>query len=91
MCRKKLYCIGYSPKLNKFVLECVVPCSTWYNRYYEISEEEYNTFDSNPNKLNAFVDYLHKKNYQSNRFLFSDKKEENSKRQSELREIAINK
>jgi hypothetical protein len=37
---KKLYSIGYNDKLNKYILSCVVPWAVWYNRYYEISEEE---------------------------------------------------
>ena len=44
--RDKYYSIGYSPELDKYVLACVVTWIAWYNRYYEISEEEYNSFGS---------------------------------------------
>ena len=85
VCQEKLYSIGYIPKLNKYVLECVVPWIVWYNRYYEISEIEYHSFESAPDKLNELADYLHKKSYNSDRFLFSERDEENSESQSKLR------
>ena len=39
--RDKYYSVGYSPELDKYVLACTVTWVAWYNRYYEISEEEY--------------------------------------------------
>lgn len=65
-----------------------MPSSAWYNRYYEISEEEYNEFDVNHDKMDAFVDKLHIKSYDSDRFLFSDKSNENSESQSRLKELS---
>ena len=44
--REKYYSAGYSPELGKYVLACVVPWVAWYNRYYEISKEEYDSFGS---------------------------------------------
>lgn len=85
---QKLYSVGYNSKLNKYILECVVPWVAWYSRYYEISEEEYNTFASNPDELDAFVACLRTENYESDRFLCSDKNEENSESQLKLRELA---
>ena len=38
----KYYCIGYSKTLQKYILSSVVKWIAWYNRYFEISEEEYN-------------------------------------------------
>lgn len=87
---QKLYSVGYNSKLKKYILECVVPWVTWYNRYYEISEEEYNSFDSDPGELDAFVACLRAENYASDRFLFSDKSDENSESQLKLRELANN-
>ena len=87
--KEKLYTVGYNSNLNKYILTYVVPSMVWYNRYYEISVDEYNQFDSNPCKLDEFVDNLHTKNYASDRFLFSDMIRENSVAQAELREIAM--
>lgn len=88
---EKLYSIGYNDNLNKYILSCVVPWGVWYKRYYEISEEEYNSFDNNLNELDVFVDCLRENSYVSDRFLFSDKQNENSKAQSELKAIAMGK
>ena len=80
--RDKYYSIGYSPELDKYVLACVVTWIAWYKRYYEISEEEYNSFGSA--KLDEIADTLYKQGCNSERFLFSEKKEENNQKQLEL-------
>ena len=77
--RDKYYSIGYSTELDKYVLACVVTWIAWYNRYYEISEEEYDSFGSA--KLDELADTLLKQGCNSKRFLFSDKKEENAQKQ----------
>ena len=41
---EKLYRVGYLPSINKYVMACVVPWISWYDRYFEISEAEYNSF-----------------------------------------------
>ena len=48
----------------------------------EISEEEYNSFGSA--KLDEIADTLYKQGCNSERFLFSEKKEENNQKQLEL-------
>ena len=37
---KKLYSIGYNCKLKKYVLADVITWIAWYERYFEITEEE---------------------------------------------------
>ena len=86
---KKLYSIGYCGNLNKYILECVVPGSVWYNRYYEISEEEFVKYDTNSYELDALVDSIRNNSYNSDIFLFSDMMRENTKEQAELKEIAL--
>ncbi|MBR4096941.1 MAG: ABC transporter ATP-binding protein [Oscillospiraceae bacterium] len=85
---EKLYCIGYSSKLDKYLLSCVVPWHLWYNRYYEITKKEYENIDSDASELDMFVDYLHKKSYESERFLFSDMVKENNDSQAKMKAIA---
>lgn len=83
---EKYYSVGYLPKLNKFVLSHVVPWAVWYNRYYEITEKEYESFGSK--ELDILADVLHKQETKSERFLFSDKSEENNKEQLKLKDMS---
>lgn len=41
---EKLYCVGYLKTLGKYILSQTVPASAWYNRYYEITKEKYDSF-----------------------------------------------
>ena len=41
---KLLYSVGYVPEVDKYILSCVVTWVAWYNRYYEITKEEYEAF-----------------------------------------------
>ena len=82
--RDKYYFVGYSPELDKYVLACAVTRIAWYNRYYEISEEEYLSFGTAG--ADELADALYKQSCDSERFLFSEKKEENSQKQLELRQ-----
>ena len=43
---EKLYCVGYLKTLGKYILSQTVPASAWYNRYYEITKEQYDSFGS---------------------------------------------
>ncbi len=83
---EKYYSVGYLPKLNKFVLSRVVPWAAWYNRYYEITQQEYESFGSK--ELDILADALHRQETKSERFLFSDKNEENNKEQLKLRDMS---
>ena len=40
---EKLYCVGYLKTLGKYILSQTVPASAWYNRYYEITKEQYDS------------------------------------------------
>ena len=86
--RDKYYFVGYSPSLNRYILACTITWITWYNRYYEISEEEYDSFGSD--ELNDLADTLYKQGCDSERFLFSEKKEENDQKQLRLWEDHAN-
>jgi hypothetical protein len=84
---EKCYSVGYIPGIDKYVLVCVVPWIAWYNRYYEITKEEYNFFGTN--QLDELARLLYGQGIQSTRFLFSDKNEENTSEQLELREKVL--
>lgn len=79
----KYYLVGYCPKLDKYVLACVVTWIAWYNRYYELTKEEYDSFGSE--NLDKLAENLYRQGMSSERFLFSDKKEENDENQLILR------
>lgn len=53
----------------------MVPWVAWYDRYFEISEVEYNSFGSD--SLDRLALELNSSGTTSPRFLFSDKNEEN--------------
>ena len=86
--RDKYYFIGYSPELDKYILACAVAWIAWYNRYYEITKEEYDLFGTD--ELDELADTLYKQGRNSKRFLFSEKKEENDPKQLELRNRSYN-
>ena len=80
--RDKYYFVGYSPKLDKYILGCAVTWIAWYHRYYEITEEEYRSFGSA--ELDRVAEALHEQGCESEPFLFSEKKEENGPKQLDL-------
>ena len=77
--KEKYYSVGYSVELKKYILVDVVTWIAWYNRYFEITEDEYNSFGTI--ELDNIADLLHKEGNNSGRFLFSDKIEENNEEQ----------
>lgn len=76
---KKLYSVGYNSKLKKYVLAEVVTWVAWYERYYEITEEEYHMFGTE--ELDDLFESLYRAGIESERFLFSVKNEENTEEQ----------
>lgn len=76
---KKLYSVGYNSKLKKYMLAEVVTWVAWYERYYEITEEEYSMFGTE--ELDDLFESLYKAGIESERFLFSEKNEENTEEQ----------
>lgn len=83
---EKYYSIGYNSKLGKYMLADVVTWIAWYERYFEITEEEYYMFGSD--ELDAIAESVHKEGTASQRFLFSAKSEENTEKQLKLRDKA---
>ena len=83
---EKYYAIGYNSNLNKYVLADVITWVAWYERYFEITEEEYNMFGSD--ELDVIAERFHKEGTGSQRFLFSVKNEENTAEQLILRDKA---
>ena len=55
----------------------------WYERYYEISEYEYEMFGSD--ELDSIAERVREEGTTSARFLFSEKNEENTNNQLEMR------
>ena len=82
----KLYSVGYNSKLKKYVLADVITWIAWYERYFEITEEEYNMFGTE--KFDEIAENLHRNGTESRRFLFSVKDEENTPEQLIIRDKA---
>ena len=87
---EKLYRVGYIACLDQYVLASVVTWVVWYDRFFEITQEEYRLFESDISKLDALANELREQGERSERFLFSDKKEENSAEQALLRQKCAN-
>ena len=77
--REKYYSVGYSSELEKYILVDVVTWVAWYNRYFEITQKEYDSFGTAA--LDNIAELLHNEGKDSERFLFSDKIEENNEEQ----------
>ena len=73
---KLLYSVGYVPEVDKYILSCVVTWVAWYNRYYEITKEEYEAFGTE--RLDQLASRFRELECKSDRFLFSDRDEENT-------------
>lgn len=84
---EKLYRVGYIPSIAKCVMACIVTGIVWYDEYFEISEEEYNSFGTD--RLDKLALELRNQGSGSPRFLFSDKNEENTNDQRKLMDIVI--
>ena len=74
----KYYRIGYHSGTGKYILASVVTWIAWYDRYYEISKDEYDLFENDIEALDTLADKLNQSGIYSERFLFSDKKEDNT-------------
>lgn len=73
------YSVGYSEELNKYILLiCITDESVgWFNRYYEITKEEYLWYNTNITLLNALANQCYKDKTNSSRFICSDLTKEN--------------
>lgn len=75
--REKLYVVGYEETEKCYMLAIVITWISWYNRYYLISEEEYNWFDSDITKLDQLAEECFQMGACGERFLYSERMEEN--------------
>ena len=72
---EKLYSVGFSKELDSYVMSIVVPWVAWYNGYYRITKEEYEAFSTD--ELDELAERFRREECSSDRFLKSDKVEEN--------------
>ena len=81
---KKWYTVGFSPVLEKYVLALTVGWLGNYERYYEISREEYEQTLTVPDALDKLAEELFRAVNKSSRFICSGKTDENTEQQSAL-------
>lgn len=79
---KKLYSIGINEETNEYVLMVIVPSTVWYSRYFRISKEEFDYFNSD--KKHLLDELAHSCSYydiseNKDRFIHSDLSIENKK------------
>lgn len=82
-----MYSIGYSPSLDKYILSSIVCWIAWYNRFFEISKEEYDLYKTDLKQLDRIALECHEQGTASKRFICSQKEEENTPAQLELHSI----
>jgi hypothetical protein len=78
--RENLFSIGADTETGRFVISVVVPWITWYNRYFGITREEYDSFDTNREILKNLASSMsHGESIQNlrDRFIFSEYPSEN--------------
>lgn len=77
-----LFRVGFDKHSNKYLLE--TEDTFGGNRYFIITEEQYQWFDTEPDKLDQLNKDCVKKNCKSNIFYFSNWEMENSNEQNKL-------
>lgn len=81
---EKFYSIQYSNTMKKYIIASVEHGNTLYNRYYEITEKEYNYYKKKVGKLDSIADECKAQGLTSVRYLCSDRLEENDHLQQRL-------
>lgn len=81
---KHYYKIGYCSEWDKYLLVITVPYVSYFDQYYEIKKDEYNLWKDNVEELDAIAKDCREKNIYSNRFLYSQMPQENTKEQLQL-------
>ena len=82
---EKYYSVGYSPKLNKYILANTIPYIMYYEQYYEITKEEYDMFGTK--ELDDLANSFLNSGTNSDRFLFSGMDKENNEQQKQTSKI----
>ena len=67
---EKLYSVGYSRKSKSYVMSIVITWVMWFNRYYRITKEEYDSFGTST--LDKLSETFLREGVNSDRFLDSD-------------------
>jgi hypothetical protein len=75
---EKHYTIGYDKKNDRYILSVIVPWVAWFNRYYLISKQEYDFYETDLEKLDLLAEECYKAKTSSKRFVYSEKVEENN-------------
>jgi len=73
----KYYSVGYDKTNNRYLLSVVVTWVAWYYRYYLISKEEYDWYETDLEKLDLLAEECYKAKTSNERFVYSGKIEEN--------------
>jgi len=69
--REKYYSVGYDKENDRYVLSVVITWISWYNRYYLLSKEEYEWFETDISKLDLLADECYKSGITHIRFICS--------------------
>lgn len=78
--KEGLFSVGYD-SVERYVLALTITYASFYERYYHITAEEYEWFDSNPKRLADLAEECFHSGIGSPRFICSGLLEENTKEQ----------
>ena len=69
---EKYYSVGYDKENERYVLVVVITWVAWYNRYYSISREEYDFYETEIEKLDSLADDCYNAGILHERFICSE-------------------
>ncbi len=78
--KERSFSVGYD-SVERYVLALTITYTNIYERYYHITAEEYDWFDSNPARLASLADECFHSGVGSPRFICSGLLEENTNEQ----------
>jgi len=74
---EKYYSVGFDKENNRYLLSVVITWVAWFKRYYLISNEEYDWYDTNLWKLDLLAEECYNDKTSSERFVYSEREDEN--------------
>ena len=72
ICDTDYFLVGYDAVDKRYILEKIVTWVAWYSRYYSISKEEYELFDTDIEKLKSIANECNKAAISHQRFIGSE-------------------
>ena len=72
VCTTEHFTVGYDAVGKRYLIDIIITWVIWYSRYYSISKEEYEMFDTNIEKLKSIANECYKTGISHQRFVDSE-------------------